>query len=133
MLLVDTSVLVDFFKGRSNAQTEFLLQFEEQGGDIAIPSFCVSEILQGARDPREWKLLEQYLGTQTVIFPDSRIEYLKNVGRIFFDLRRKGKTVRSTLDCMIAQIALDHGALLLHNDRDFEVIQTVRPLKTWQQ
>ena len=49
--------------------------------------------------------------------------------RIYFDLRRVGKTVRSPIDCCIAQIAMDNKALLLHRDRDFEVIAAVRPLR----
>ena len=49
--------------------------------------------------------------------------------RIDFELRRRGKTVRSPIDCCIAQIALDHDVLLLHRDRDFEVIAGVRPLR----
>lgn len=50
--------------------------------------------------------------------------------RIYFECRRKGLTVRSTTDCLIAQIALEHGFSLLHEDRDFDAIQRVRRLRT---
>jgi hypothetical protein len=50
--------------------------------------------------------------------------------RIFFECRRSGLTVRSAADCLIAQIAIENDLALLHNDRDFEAIQRVRPLKT---
>ena len=46
-----------------------------------------------------------------------------------FDLQRKALTVRSTVDCLIAQTSIDHGCMLLHNDRDYEQIATLRPLK----
>jgi predicted nucleic acid-binding protein len=49
--------------------------------------------------------------------------------RIYFDLRQQGLTVRSTLDCCIAVVALQHDLTLLHNDQDYERIASVRPLK----
>jgi predicted nucleic acid-binding protein len=58
-----------------------------------------------------------------------------DAARIFFDLRRRGRTVRSSIDCCIAQIAIENDVLLLHRDRDFEVIAELRPLRqqrlTW--
>ena len=50
--------------------------------------------------------------------------------RIYFDCRRRGSTVRSSLDCYIAAIALERGDELLHDDEDFEAIKRVRPLRT---
>jgi predicted nucleic acid-binding protein len=52
-----------------------------------------------------------------------------DAARIYFELKQRGFTVRSTLDCSIAVVALQHGLTLLHNDRDFETIAMVRPLK----
>lgn len=49
--------------------------------------------------------------------------------RIYYDLRRQGLTVRSPIDCCIAQTALQNDLLLVHNDRDFETIAQVRPLQ----
>ncbi len=50
--------------------------------------------------------------------------------RINFDCRRKGMTVRSAVDCFIAQLVLEEDGILLHDDDDFEKIRSVRPLKT---
>jgi predicted nucleic acid-binding protein len=52
-----------------------------------------------------------------------------DAARIYFDLRRTGRTVRSPIDCCIAQIAIDHAALLLHRDRDFTTTAQMRPLR----
>ena len=52
-----------------------------------------------------------------------------DASRIYFDLRRTGKTIRSSLDCCIAQLAIENKCTLLHNDRDFETIATVRSMK----
>jgi predicted nucleic acid-binding protein len=49
--------------------------------------------------------------------------------RIYFELRRKGVTINSPVDCCIAQIALENGAFLLHRDKDFEKISRIRPLE----
>ncbi|MEB3274709.1 MAG: PIN domain-containing protein [Prochlorothrix sp.] len=54
------------------------------------------------------------------------------VARIYYDLRRQGLTVRSPIDCFIAQIALDHRATLVHNDRDFATIGQIRPLEHYR-
>jgi predicted nucleic acid-binding protein len=53
----------------------------------------------------------------------------EQAARINFELKRKGQIVRSNADCLIAQIALENGVELIHNDRDFDLIATIRPLK----
>jgi predicted nucleic acid-binding protein len=84
-------------------------------------------LLQGARDEREWTLLREYLASQNYL--ECSQESWPAAARIFFDLRRVGKTVRSPVDCCIAQIAMEHDVLLLHRDRDFEIIATIKPLR----
>jgi len=54
------------------------------------------------------------------------------ISGVFFDLRRKGMSVRSSVDCLIAQTAIEHGLHLLHNDSDFDRIAKVSALKIWQ-
>ncbi|WP_339367618.1 PIN domain-containing protein [Picosynechococcus sp. NKBG042902] len=56
-------------------------------------------------------------------------QHWQYAARIYYDLRRGGKTVRSTIDCCIAQLALSYDLVLLHQDRDFEIIKRVRALK----
>lgn len=63
------------------------------------------------------------------IYLDMTSDDWRNAARIFYDLRRQGLTVRSTIDCCIAQIAIAHQATLVHNDRDFETIAQVRSLR----
>lgn len=126
MVLVDTSVWIEVFRdstGRKRSALAAAVEAEE----IVLARFHQLEMLQGCRDEREWTFLHSYLEAQ---------EYLELAGdswteaaRIFFDLRRTGRTVRSPIDCCIAQVALDHSALLLHRDRDFETIATIRPLR----
>jgi len=130
MIVVDTSVLVDLFKGVSNPASDRLRRVEEDGAPFAIPAVCCQELLQGARDEREWTLLASYLETQTLLSPSDPWAIHAAAARIFFDCRRQGITVRSTVDCLIAQLVLEADGELLHNDEDFDRIASVRPLRT---
>jgi len=130
MIVVDTSVLIDFLRGTRTAATDLFARLEEDAVSFMIPVVCFQEVLQGARDQKEWRLLNDYLGSQRLLVPDSPIDMHREAARIFFDARRKGITVRSTVDCMIAAQTLRQGATLLHDDEDFERIAAVRPLRT---
>jgi predicted nucleic acid-binding protein len=133
LILVDTSVWVEVLRDRSN-RGKTALETALNGEEAVLTRFHQLELLQGARDEREWSLLREQLDDQ--IYLESGPESWTSAARIYFDLRRVGKTVRSPIDCCIAQIAMDHDVLLLHRDRDFEVISEVRPLRqrtlTWQ-
>lgn len=105
---------------------------EVSGTPFSIPGICCQEILQGAKDSREWRMLHRYLQTQHVIFPVKPWDHGVEAARIYFDCRRKGLTVRSTVDCYIAQQVLDEDGDLLHDDSDFETIHRVRPLREFR-
>jgi len=85
------------------------------------------ELLQGASDQKEWELLENYLSTQYYL--EASQNTWPEAARIYFELRRKGVTTNSPVDCCIAQIALEYGSFLLHRDKDFEKIARIRPLE----
>jgi len=130
VIAVDTSVLVDFFRGRKTAAALRLEELERSRTPFSIPLVCCQEILQGARDSRQWKLLRDYLDTQILLHSETPGKTHFDAARIFFDCRRKGLTIRSTIDCWIAQTVLESDGVLLHDDQDFEHIKLVRPLKT---
>ena len=130
MILVDTSALLPFLAGRSTRAGEALADALAEGLEIALTPIVVREILQGAREEREWRRLRSYLLTQAILSPRDPMATHVAAARIYYDCRRRGLTVRSTLDCVVAQIALEHGVPLLHDDRDFEAIARVRALKT---
>jgi len=68
-----------------------------------------------------------YLETQDFVEPAG--DSWQGAARIYYDLRRRGMTVRSPIDCCIAQAAMEHDLLLIHNDRDFETIAHVGSLQ----
>lgn len=125
MFLVDTSVWIDIFRDRTGQARE---SFQTLIGDemIYLSRFTQMELLQGSRDDREWTLLQTYLQEQDYIEPAAHSWIA--AARIYYDLRRQGLTVRSTIDCCIAQIAIANQLTLVHNDLDFDTIQQVRSL-----
>ena len=126
MILVDTSVWIEIFRDNTGKVVE---AFKERVGseNCVISRFNQLELLQGARDEKEWRLLADYLTTQYYLEADNNT--WQEAARIYFELRRKGVTINSPIDCCIAQIAMEHGAILLHRDKDFEKISRIRPLR----
>ena len=131
MILVDTSVLIDFFKGQKNNACQKFELVLTQGIPFGITSFIYQEVLQGAKTDREYKTLKKYLETQRFYHPKDPIDSFAQAARIYFDCQKKGITIRSTIDCLIAQIALEHDLFLLHNDKDFNGMTAVIRLKIY--
>lgn len=95
--------------------------------DTVLTRFNQLELLQGARDEREWSVLADYLDGQDYL--EAGADTWRNAARIHFDLRRCGHTVRSPIDCCIAELAREHDALLVHRDRDFVAVAEIRPVR----
>lgn len=122
MILVDTSVLVDYFRGTPSPVSAVLDTAIETGAELAITPYTYQELLQGARDEVEFARLKRVLSTQEILWLPTDLETHEKAARLFFDLRRAGVTVRSTIDMLIALTAIEHRVPLLHNDRDFDHI-----------
>ena len=132
MILVDTSALVDFLRGTKSEASQRFKVVLQQAIPFGITSLIYQELLQGARSEKEYRLLRTYLETQRFYHPREPVDSYARAARIYFDCRRKGVTVRSTIDCLIAQIAMDHDLLLLHNDNDFDSMASIIPLKIYK-
>ena len=126
MVLVDTSVWVDLFRD-STGQVRDAVIHVAQDDDLVLTRFNQLELLQGAHDENEWSILSVYLEHQDYL--ESGVDTWRNAARIYFDLRRRGHTIRSPIDCCIAEIAREHDALLVHRDRGFAAIAEVRPVR----
>lgn len=126
MILIDTTVLVDVLRDKSGVNAERLLVVLGTE-EIAFTRFTELEVLMGAKDEAEWNSIRTYLAARSLL--DLNASSWADAARTYYDLRRDGRTVRSIVDCCIAQIAIENGLTLLRNDRDYETIATVRPLK----
>lgn len=131
MILVDASVLIDFLAGRGTAQAGCFADILDRGIPFGLSPFTLLELLQGAATREEFATLRDYLGSQTIYELADGVSSFAAAAGIFFDLRRRGKTVRGSVDCLIAQTAIEHGLLLLHNDSDFDRIAEVSELRIY--
>ena len=117
MLLVDSSVWVDYFNGKITQQTDYLyssLGWQEVGlGDLIL---C--EVLQGFLRPREYSSAREMLLELPILDIGGAAIALQAADNYRY-LRQRGVTIRKTIDCIIATFAIEEGHTLLHNDRDF--------------
>lgn len=93
-----------------------------------LPSRCSAarRSCRGARDEAEWSVLHENLSTQRLAVAEDMVALHWEAARIFFDCRRRGITVRSSVDCLIAAQAIAAQATLLHDDEVFERIKKAR-------
>lgn len=127
MFLIDTSVWIDFLRRSRTLPALWLDEILARGYPFGITSDVYQEILQGADSEESLERLETYFGTQVFYEPLDPIESAAAAARLYFRCRRAGVTIRSTLDCRIAQVAIEHDLLLVHDDRDFELMAGVVP------
>ncbi|HEY9055505.1 MAG TPA: PIN domain nuclease [Rectinemataceae bacterium] len=121
MIVVDTSVWIDYVRGRQSVQTEVLdralLEDRVATGDIII-----AEFLQGFRDEKDF-LLAKGMMDRLVYFDFLGKERAIIAAQNYRKLRELGVTVRKTTDVIIASFCIEKGLELLHNDRDFDVME----------
>lgn len=123
MMLVDTSVWIDFFAARNTAQAELLESTIDQRVDLCLCGVILTEVLQGIRDDKQYMQTESVL-SNLIYLPMDQSTFLL-AANIYRTLRSRGITIRNSVDCMIAAVCIEHKADLLHNDRDFDYIADV--------
>ncbi len=117
MILVDTSVWIDYFNGVSSEETD-KLDTALINGTVAIGDIILLEILQGIRNDKEYSKTKTMLATldQYEMFGHSMVSKCADNYRI---LRKKGITIRKTADIIIASFCIENKLPLLFSDRDF--------------
>ena len=124
--IIDTSVWLRLFKDKSGKVASAIEA--AAGSDQIVMVLPVRlELLQGCRGEPEWRSMMARVSAFEILPMPPAI--WDGAARIYFDLRQAGFTIRSALDCCIAQLAIENNALLVHCDRDFEVIAGAHPLR----
>jgi len=121
MVLVDTTVWIDFFTAQSLQHVAALEALIEQREDICICGIILTEVLQGIRKDVEFKKIRDLFNT-LIFLPMPYTTFLRSA-EIYRKLRKRGITIRKPLDCMIASVAIENKTQLLHNDKDFQPIE----------
>jgi predicted nucleic acid-binding protein len=125
MFLVDTSVWVDFLRATNTPQVRVLKELLDDEAVVGIAPIILQEILQGADSEERFEKWRTYFSDLWLYVPKHPVESHVAAARIYHACRRAGKTPRSSNDCLIAQIAIEHALVLLHNDKDFNAIANV--------
>lgn len=128
MVLVDTSVWIDFFAGRNTPYRHELHRLIANGAELAVSGIIVQEILQGIRSVAQVRQVHEYLAVfdyVTLVEPDIFVR----AAEVYRTCAAKGKTIRKPIDCLIAAQALAADIPLLHHDRDFDHIAQCHPLR----
>ena len=125
-LLVDSTVFIDFFRGRETAQTSRLEQCFQNGDEICYCGFVLLEVLQGIRDEKELVTVKHQF--ENLIYLEDDRSTFELGATIYRELRRKGITIRNSIDCLIAATVIQHGVNFLENDRDYKFIDEHYPL-----
>jgi hypothetical protein len=129
MVLVDTTVWIDFFADRNEphvGEFEKLIEGEE---DLSLCGVIMTEILQGIRSDTDFFRTKEYL--DDLIFLPMRHGTFVRAAEIRRSLRKKGTTIRKPVDCLIASVAIEYDIQLLHNDRDFNYIAKHSKLRVY--
>jgi predicted nucleic acid-binding protein len=127
-VIVDTSVWIDFFNGYPSAQAQRLARAIEDGESIVLPGLVFTEILLGLKNDAEAKRIAQLLQAFDWVAEPTQADYA-HAAKLYRQCRAKGLTIRSTIDCVIAQLCLRDGLSLLAKDRDFDRIAQLVALK----
>ncbi|MCT6814577.1 PIN domain nuclease [Bombella apis] len=122
MILVDSSVWIDFFRGAVTPQVDALdrLLGEEL---VAIGDLMMTEVLQGFASERDFNKARRLLGALDLVEIGGR-DVMIEAARYFRDLRARGITIRKTIDTLIATRCIVSGYRLLYSDRDFDPFVT---------
>jgi predicted nucleic acid-binding protein len=118
MNLVDSSVWIDYFNGRPTAQTDWL-DAALGKAPIVIGDLILTEVLQGFQSERDFRIARGLLLRIPFMPMGGKELALESAGN-YRILRKKGVTVRKTIDVMIGTFCIHHRIPLLHDDRDFD-------------
>jgi predicted nucleic acid-binding protein len=127
LIVADTSVWIDYVRGIAAPHTD-LLDYELQHNRIVTGDLIIAEFLQGFRDDRDYEVAKGIMDA---------LEYRDFVGKEiaiqaahnFRILRKKGITIRKTVDVLIATFCIENDFKLIHNDRDFDPMEEYLGLK----
>lgn len=128
MVIVDTTAWIDFFQDRRTPEVSRLEALLNDDTDIFVTGVIVQEILSGIKNGQERRQTRQALERFLVIMPT--LETHAQAAEIYDLCLKKGFTIRSSIDCLFAALALEYDLSLLARDRDYVHIAKVFPLKT---
>jgi len=132
MILFDTTVWIDHFKGRSDPRSVHLSQILAMEEKVYCTPTIIQEVLQGFSEPNLFHVAELVLKKQHIL-EYHPVEAAVSAAKLYANLRKIGITIRKSNDCLIAAFALHFDIELCHNDRNFDQIAAHTDLKIWKE
>lgn len=126
MILVDSSVWIDFI-----IDPKRLPVLESRVDDCVTCSPVIQEVLQGFADPTRFESFKERLLSFPILSEPLTSDLFVKAAHIYRDGRRRGYTIRSAADCLIAAIAIENDIPIWHRDRDFTAIAKFTPLQVY--
>lgn len=126
MVLVDSSVWIDLLRARETRATNALRELVADD-EAALAPVIYQEILQGAASRKGFNRLRAYFRTLPFLMPQHPVDTYATAAELYLRCRQRGITPRSPHDCLIARIAVEHRAALLHDDRDYRTLARAEP------
>ena len=131
MILVDSSVWIDFFRGGQSAQSQTLAScLGDSSIEVGMADLVLFEVMRGFRASAVMRQAQALMSALPQVEIGGTAHVLKAAER-YRQLRQSGRTVRSPIDVLLASYCITHGHTLLHRDADFESLKTLGGLDTW--
>ena len=125
MILVDTSIWIEFFRESSDFNLEATVSLEEVVTCLPV----IQEVLQGFDDQKAYNVARDAMFSLPIVESPLSDEVFQLAIDLFRSARRAGLTVRSSVDCLIGACALRNSLTVLHHDRDFDALARIAPLE----
>jgi predicted nucleic acid-binding protein len=125
LFLLDTSVWIEVFRGRNSLRLEEVVEFDQ----IVTCLPVIQEVLQGFREERAFRIARDAMLALPAIESPLGVSVVEEADGLYRMARRQGLTIRSSVDCLIAACALQHGLTVLHSDRDYPQLAKVSALQ----
>ncbi len=127
MIIVDTTIWVDYLRGTRSAHAEWL-DARLASERVGLTDLILCEVLQGISNTKQFQSVQREL-LNFAVFETGKVELAIEAALNYRRLRAAGRTVRKTIDSLIATFCLMEGHSLLHNDRDYDSFEDVLGLK----
>lgn len=133
MILVDSSVWIDFFRDGQSTQSQTLARcLGDSSVEVGMADLVLFEVMRGFREGALMREAQTLMSALPQVEIGGTSSVLKAAER-YRQLRSRGRTVRSPIDVLLASYCMTHGHTLLHRAADFESLKTIGGLETWPQ
>lgn len=122
MLLIDTSLWIEYLRGSESLATQRLRDTLESNTRVYIAPVIFQEILQGAQTLMQLERWDTYFSGLRICVSDDPMRTRQEAARLYLRCRQAGITPRASNDCLIARTAIEHQLILVHRDRDFSLM-----------